>query len=114
MNDTHSIWFDALQRVQTRVSPQNFDMWIRPLECVDVGAEIVKLRAPNAYIRLWFETNFLPEVVAELVSVAGRPISVEFASDAPEGAILRRSPACLLYTSPSPRDRTRSRMPSSA
>ncbi|MBK9072111.1 MAG: chromosomal replication initiator protein DnaA [Myxococcales bacterium] len=93
MNDTHSIWFDALQRVQTRVSPQNFDMWIRPLECVDVGAEIVKLRAPNAYIRLWFETNFLPEVVAELVSVAGRPISVEFASDAPEGAILRRSPA---------------------
>ena len=25
-----------------------------------------------------------------------------------------RSPSCLLYTSPSPRDRTRSRMPSSA
>ena len=27
---------------------------------------------------------------------------------------LDQSPACLLYTSPSPRDRTRSRMPSSA
>ena len=26
----------------------------------------------------------------------------------------RQSPTCLLYTSPSPRDRTRSRMPSSA
>ena len=26
----------------------------------------------------------------------------------------RNSPTCLLYTSPSPRDRTRSRMPSSA
>ena len=25
-----------------------------------------------------------------------------------------RAPSCLLYTSPSPRDRTRSRMPSSA
>ena len=38
----------------------------------------------------------------------------------PEGAQARRigwqwvSKACLLYTSPSPRDRTRSRMPSSA
>ena len=35
-----------------------------------------------------------------------------------EGAILTSSPeeaiTCLLYTSPSPRDRTRSRMPSSA
>ena len=29
-------------------------------------------------------------------------------------AIHALSPACLLYTSPSPRDRTRSRMPSSA
>ena len=28
--------------------------------------------------------------------------------------ILDRKPTCLLYTSPSPRDRTRSRMPSSA
>ena len=28
--------------------------------------------------------------------------------------ILKNNPICLLYTSPSPRDRTRSRMPSSA
>ena len=31
-----------------------------------------------------------------------------------ELATLKRSKVCLLYTSPSPRDRTRSRMPSSA
>ena len=31
-----------------------------------------------------------------------------------EGDIIRRNIICLLYTSPSPRDRTRSRMPSSA
>ena len=34
--------------------------------------------------------------------------------DAPSLAKVPRSPLCLLYTSPSPRDRTRSRMPSSA
>ena len=33
------------------------------------------------------------------------------ATPQPEAAVL---PTCLLYTSPSPRDRTRSRMPSSA
>ena len=31
-----------------------------------------------------------------------------------EGEIVRPAASCLLYTSPSPRDRTRSRMPSSA
>lgn len=91
MNAAHSIWFDALERVQTRVSPQNFDMWIRPLECVGVSDETVRLRAPNAYIRLWFESNFLPEVVAELNTVAGRPFAVEFDADAPEGALPRRA-----------------------
>ena len=32
----------------------------------------------------------------------------------PVGELSFQSPPCLLYTSPSPRDRTRSRMPSSA
>ena len=32
----------------------------------------------------------------------------------PEEVSLQKDRACLLYTSPSPRDRTRSRMPSSA
>ena len=32
----------------------------------------------------------------------------------PDGEIFVQTETCLLYTSPSPRDRTRSRMPSSA
>ena len=36
------------------------------------------------------------------------------ASESLRAAILDRFDSCLLYTSPSPRDRTRSRMPSSA
>ena len=44
------------------------------------------------------------------------PVALQFNSIGYHAAILRYScaPACLLYTSPSPRDRTRSRMPSSA
>ena len=35
-------------------------------------------------------------------------------ADKPTGYCIRTGVGCLLYTSPSPRDRTRSRMPSSA
>ena len=38
----------------------------------------------------------------------------KFVRFAEEGVILNLDNDCLLYTSPSPRDRTRSRMPSSA
>ena len=46
-------------------------------------------------------------------------ITVKFLGDVGENitdllSLIRLNKACLLYTSPSPRDRTRSRMPSSA
>jgi len=50
---------------------------------------------------------------AALVDV-GVPNVWAKAITAEHGRILERVGACLLYTSPSPRDRTRSRMPSSA
>ena len=46
--------------------------------------------------------------------VGGQPIIVAFCRVCGSGAVYRRTVGCLLYTSPSPRDRTRSRMPSSA
>ena len=49
-----------------------------------------------------------PRFRAEIKNVA---VVVE---DEPPAHVLEEMEVCLLYTSPSPRDRTRSRMPSSA
>ena len=54
----------------------------------------------------------LGEGIAGWVAKTGQPLVVNGPDDLPE--FLRQSMLCLLYTSPSPRDRTRSRMPSSA
>ena len=59
-------------------------------------------QAHPAFQNLFVQTEWVPEIGALLAT--RRPRSSE---DAPVWA-------CLLYTSPSPRDRTRSRMPSSA
>ena len=56
-----------------------------------------------------------PVVVKSAVGEDTTPSVVYFES--PENVVVGRQAkdtACLLYTSPSPRDRTRSRMPSSA
>ena len=41
-------------------------------------------------------------------------VAVEFKDDATAFNALKKAQLCLLYTSPSPRDRQKSRMPSSA
>ncbi len=56
--------------------------------------------------------NHLGALVADFAGLRGIEAMTVEAADASGGAALRQ--ACLLYTSPSPRDRTRSRMPSSA
>ena len=59
-----------------------------------------------AYIARWLESAGLEVSLED--AVPGRPNVIGIARGSGGGK------TCLLYTSPSPRDRTRSRMPSSA
>jgi chromosomal replication initiator protein len=80
------IWSAALERLSGRLSPQNFDMWLRPIEFVgsndgEVGS-VIHVRAPNAYVRLWFESNFLDATISELRAVSGREMALVFEPEA--------------------------------
>ena len=48
------------------------------------------------------------------IEAGSRMIFVGGSTDTPDEVVHETCKSCLLYTSPSPRDRTRSRMPSSA
>ena len=56
----------------------------------------------------------LPEVADAKLPVPRRPRRAALAAAAPSASAPASSAPCLLYTSPSPRDRQKSRMPSSA
>lgn len=81
---TVPIWDQALDRMRPRVSPQNYDMWLAPIEYVSWESGRLKLRAPNSYVRLWFESNFLDAVRSEVQTVTGETVAIEFAPDGPE------------------------------
>src|SRR5665811_2453665 len=59
--------------------------------------------------------DFPPEAIAEArARAAGASLPSRDETSVPFLTVGPRASSCLLYTSPSPRDRTRSRMPSSA
>ena len=73
-----------------------------------------QLRDAALEVRLLKHLDELSEPGQVQVDIEGWRLTLDF-----DGTRLRhcqhcRTPDCLLYTSPSPRDRTRSRMPSSA
>jgi chromosomal replication initiator protein len=77
------LWDEAVGRLRSRVSPQNFDMWLAPIELLSFDGAILRLRAPNSYIRLWFESNFLSTLLKEIHEL-GHDVRVEFDADGPD------------------------------
>ena len=74
-------------------------------------------RLPKAELHLHIEGSLEPELMfalAERNGVALPYASIEAVREADQFDDLQSSSPCLLYTSPSPRDRSLSRMPSSA
>ena len=58
--------------------------------------------------------SLVKPVLEQFTAATGIAVDVRYGDTAQLAAQLVEEGACLLYTSPSPRDRTRSRMPSSA
>ncbi len=87
-----SAWHRALDRIARKLTPQNFDMWIRPIECLGIDGRRVQLRAPNSYVRWWFELNYLQIVLAELQEDTGAEHQVHFLPE-PEAQAPQAEPA---------------------
>jgi chromosomal replication initiator protein len=102
-------WDEAVGRLKERVSPQNYDMWLRPIELMSWDGSVLRLRAPNSYIRMWFESNFLPSIVKELQDLGHQQVRVEFDPDselrpAPEPAEMPQgtAPQIIVPLEPAP------------
>jgi chromosomal replication initiator protein len=81
------LWTAAVDRLRSRVSPQNFDMWLRPIELSSFDGATLRLRAPNSYVRLWFESNFLHSLL-DTIAELGHSVRVEFDPDCGVGPSL--------------------------
>ncbi len=72
------IWSQALCRLSEKVAQQNYDMWLRPIRCTSLEGRTLHLSAPNPYVRLWFESNYLAALLEDIKSSTGQTYSVEF------------------------------------
>lgn len=76
-----ALWERALTALEKRIKPHNFDMWLRPISCESINGTRITLRAPNRYIKEWFEDNYLPVVLHELRNFSSTDYHVTFEYD---------------------------------
>jgi chromosomal replication initiator protein len=71
------IWTEALRGLQPRLGSQTFDMWLRPIQLQSIEGDLLRLSAPNRFLKEWFETHYLQAVLDELLSLTKREFRVE-------------------------------------
>lgn len=94
------IWQHALALLQERIKPHNFDMWLRPIHCQSIDGSLITLRAPNRYIKEWFEYNYLSIVLQEIRNFTNNEFQVNFELDEEEIVETQPSEAPLVEGPP--------------
>lgn len=74
--DGAELWAALLGRLSERVLAQQLELWVAPIEAIGLEGSTLQLRAPNAYVRSWFEAHYLADVTAELRELSGVELRV--------------------------------------
>jgi len=78
------LWALALRSIEASLGGDQWELWLRPIECVSVGEGRIRLKAPNRYHQEWFADNYLPTILQDMEARAQQRFAVEFELDDPE------------------------------
>ncbi|HVK83018.1 MAG TPA: chromosomal replication initiator protein DnaA [Kofleriaceae bacterium] len=93
------LWDEAVGRIKSRLSSsKNVEMWLEPIEVRSFDGSILRLRAPNSYVRTWFESNFQATLLEEIRSLGHHEVRFEFDPDSED----RPAPPPLTVSVPAP------------
>ena len=77
-------WTQALEILQSRVGRETFELSIQPIHLLEMTDAHLRLSAPSSFIKEWFESHYLEELLRALeeVSSRARTATIEIAAPA--------------------------------
>lgn len=69
--DINSLWKETCERFRSRLSPDIFEMWFKPLTLGKFSDGCLQIFAPNDFVSLWLKDNYLEIIQAEVNEVFG-------------------------------------------
>ena len=71
------LWEKSLQIIKEKVSPQNFETWIRPIKMSSLEGNNVTLNVPNKFFKDWLIENYQYVIKEAIAKVAGIDLKVD-------------------------------------
>lgn len=76
--DMLELWEKAISSIQQKMKSQNFDIWLRPIECQSIADGAVTLRVPNRFFQDYVDANYLDLIRDQLRALTGQDYAIDF------------------------------------
>ncbi|MFK7991050.1 MAG: chromosomal replication initiator protein DnaA [Sandaracinaceae bacterium] len=67
----HELWESALRALRSRLSEENYETWLAPLQLERIAGRTVTLRIPNRFYADWISTHYLDLLLGALGDPVG-------------------------------------------
>ena len=85
------VWANLSEEVRSLISEQTFATWFEPIRPIGLDEKSLTLEVPSKFYYEWIDRHYREILLSKLKTATGKDLKVRY--------------SCLLYTSPSPRDR---------
>jgi chromosomal replication initiator protein len=72
VSNLKSLWDQTVSPLKQRMTPEEFETWIRPMAPVASGDGTVEISVPNSMFAAWVRDNFLDDLAEEWTRATGR------------------------------------------
>ena len=72
------IWKAVLQYVHDKISPEDYQVWIKPLMLVSATEQFIEVEVPNKFFEDWLRENYLPLIKEALLHAVGTECEILF------------------------------------
>jgi len=73
-----NIWEESIKIIKEKISPQNFETWIRPLKVASIEDNHASLSVPNKFFKDWLTENYRNVISEAISSSAGKEYVIDF------------------------------------
>lgn len=88
-----TIWKKSTDIIRKKVSQQNYETWIQPLQLVALEGDNVKVSVPNRFFKDWLADNYLPVIKDSISAVTGVQVKIGFVVEKSGDSTVSSAPA---------------------
>lgn len=72
------LWSKVTDSLRERIGPQNFDIWIKPIQLLSMDGEKVEMEVPNRFFREWINEHYSKQMKDVFFLLTQKPYHLQF------------------------------------